>query len=220
MLPTMRSQPVNAPSTTEDLEITYRQRFSEHDVVAKDSVWKEIATYLQRYLAKDGPVLDVACDHGAFIRHIKACERWATDLRDVSGCMTSDIKFVQADGCQMADSLPHNHFEMVFMSNYLEHLPSAEAVVQQIRQTAPGSQTRRDALDTAAEHSFDGGAVLGTFLTTKHHSPKRALRKPPLSSGSKLNVLSPDFCHIRPSQNSLRALFWLTGICGSHQYGG
>ena len=129
----MDSQPRIVPPD-QDLELTYRQRFSEHDVVANDSVWKEIAAYLQRYLLRDGPVLDVACGHGTFIRHIVARERWATDLRDVSGYLTPEIKFVQAEGSDMANSLPHNHFEMVFMSNCLEHLPSAEAVVRQIRQ--------------------------------------------------------------------------------------
>lgn len=122
------------PSPSQHLERTYQQRFSEHDVVANDTVWKEIAAYLQRYLRRDGPVLDVACGHGAFIRHLVARERWATDLRDVSGFLTPDIKFVQAEGGEMASSLPHGHFEMVFMSNFLEHLPSTEAVVQQILQ--------------------------------------------------------------------------------------
>jgi SAM-dependent methyltransferase len=130
----MDSQPPIVPSPSHDLEHTYRQRFSEHDVVANEAVWKEIASYLQRYVARDGPVLDVACGHGAFIRHIVAGERWATDLRDVSGSLTPEIKFVQVEGGDMANSLPHDHFEMVFMSNFLEHLPSAEAVVQQIRQ--------------------------------------------------------------------------------------
>ncbi len=133
---TMNSEPPIEPSTTADLELTYRQRFSEQDVVAKDNVWKEIAAHLQRYLRNDGPVLDVACDSGAFIRHIAARERWATDVRDVSGWLPSDINFVQTDGCQMANWLPHDHFEMVFVSNFLEHLPSAEAVVQQIHQAS------------------------------------------------------------------------------------
>lgn len=123
-----------APSSTEDLERTYKQRFSEHDVVSKDDVWREIVRYLQRYIPEDGSVLDVACDHGAFIRHVTARERWATDLRDMSGILPDNIKFVRADGCEMADVLPNNHFDVVFMSNYLEHLPSAELVVLQIRQ--------------------------------------------------------------------------------------
>jgi 2-polyprenyl-3-methyl-5-hydroxy-6-metoxy-1,4-benzoquinol methylase len=130
----MESPPPVVPSANHDLEHTYRQRFSQHDVIASDTVWKEIAAYLQRFLLRDGPVLDVACGHGAFIRHIVASERWATDLRDVSGFLTPDIKFVQAEGSDMANSLPHDHFEMVFISNFLEHLPSAAAVVQQIRQ--------------------------------------------------------------------------------------
>jgi SAM-dependent methyltransferase len=132
----MDSQFPVVPSSADDLEQTYRQRFSEHDVLANDTVWSEVVAYLQRYLLRDGPVLDVACGPGAFIRHIVARERWATDLRDVSEFLTPDIKFVQTDGSDMAKSLPREHFEMVFISNFLEHLPSAEAVVQQIRQAS------------------------------------------------------------------------------------
>ena len=120
--------------TPGDLDLTYRQRFSEHDVVAKDAVWKHICAHLQRYIDRQGSVLDVACDHGAFIRHITAGEKWATDIRDMTAVLTKDVHFAQGDGMTMADRLPNNHFDTVFMSNYLEHLPSAEAVTQQIRQ--------------------------------------------------------------------------------------
>jgi SAM-dependent methyltransferase len=123
-----------AAEPDDDLELTYKQRFSSHDVVAKDSVWKEIARYLQRFVPPNGSVLDVACDQGAFIRQIDSPDKWATDLRDMSGVLPHDVKFIQADGRDMTDALPHSHFDLVFMSNYLEHLPSSESVVRQIRQ--------------------------------------------------------------------------------------
>jgi 2-polyprenyl-3-methyl-5-hydroxy-6-metoxy-1,4-benzoquinol methylase len=52
----------------------------------------------------------------------------------MSGSLGDDIKFVQVNGREMASRMPNDHFDVVFISNYLEHLPSAEAVVQQIRQ--------------------------------------------------------------------------------------
>lgn len=40
---------------------------------------------------------------------------------------------MQGDGLGLASVLPPEHFDVVFMSNYLEHLPSGGAVVEQFR---------------------------------------------------------------------------------------
>jgi SAM-dependent methyltransferase len=118
---------------TELLEDVYAQRFSDADAAAKNAIWREISAFLQRYVPEDGAVLDVACDRGDFIRNISASEKWATDLRDVSSHLPQEIRFVQANGLEIDRHLPHDHFDVVFMSNYLEHLPGGEAVVEQLR---------------------------------------------------------------------------------------
>ena len=110
----------------------YGRRFTEADARSKDAVWAVIAEYLQRYVVPDAPLLDLACDRGYFVRHIAAPEKWATDVRDVSGELPRDVGFVQADGLQLRTSLPPAHFGTVFMSNYLEHLPSNAAVREQL----------------------------------------------------------------------------------------
>lgn len=115
------------------LEAVYAQRFGELDAARKDRIWREIARYLQRYVDRDAIVLDLACDRGDFIRNILAGEKWASDLRDVSGHLTNDVRFVREDGLSLTSSLPNGHFDVVFMSNYLEHLPSSEAVIEQLR---------------------------------------------------------------------------------------
>lgn len=115
-----------------DLQTVYARRFTDKDALAKDRIWREIARYLQRYVPVDSVVLDVACDRGAFIKNIDAGQKWATDVRDVRGQLPPDIRFVQAEGLSLAQLLPRSHFDTVFMSNYLEHLPSGDAVVQQL----------------------------------------------------------------------------------------
>jgi len=42
---------------------------------------------------------------------------------------------VPASGLDLADVLPNDYFDIAFFSNYLEHLPSTEAVLQQLRVT-------------------------------------------------------------------------------------
>ena len=111
----------------------YDARFDEREVSAKDAVWREIVRFLQRYIDPAAPVLDIACDRGHFIRWTKGSERWATDIRDVVAALPADVRFVQASGLDLASVLPNGYFGSVFMSNYLEHLESSDAVIDQLR---------------------------------------------------------------------------------------
>ena len=120
------------PQTT-PLEAVYGARFDERARHDKLEVWAEITKYLQRFVAADLPALDIGCDAGYFIKHVTASERWATDIRDVAHLLPPDVRFVQADGMTLAEVLPPGHFGTVFMSNYLEHLPSSRAVIDQLR---------------------------------------------------------------------------------------
>jgi 2-polyprenyl-3-methyl-5-hydroxy-6-metoxy-1,4-benzoquinol methylase len=121
------------PAVTGSLPELYEVRFDEREVSQKDAVWREIVAYLERFIDPDAPVLDLACDRGHFIRFVNARERWATDIRDVSASLPPEIHFVQAPGSELARVLPNGHFGTVFMSNYLEHLESGEAVNEQLR---------------------------------------------------------------------------------------
>jgi len=115
------------------LDAVYGHRFDDADEAAKQALWQEVTRYLQRFVDPGSVVLDLACDRGHFIRCIRAREKWATDLRDVSAYLGDDVRFMQGDGLALADLLPNGHFDVVFMSNYLEHLPSGEAVIEQFR---------------------------------------------------------------------------------------
>jgi SAM-dependent methyltransferase len=117
------------------LKEVYEHRFDEADQVAKEAIWRELGRYLQRYIKPDARVVDIACDLGYFIRNIKAADRWATDIRDIQAALPTDVHFVHASGLDLAEVMPNDHFDLAFFSNYLEHLASAEAVLQQLRVT-------------------------------------------------------------------------------------
>src|SRR2546430_3049618 len=117
------------------LKEVYEHRFDEADQAPKEAIGRELGRYLQRYLAPSARVVDIACDLGYFIRNIRAGERWATDIRDVGATLPPDVRFIRASGLDLADVLPNNNFDLAFFSNYLEHLSSTEAVLEQLRVT-------------------------------------------------------------------------------------
>jgi SAM-dependent methyltransferase len=110
----------------------YDIRFEDREAAAKDRIWREIVAHLSRWIDPTAPVLDIGCDRGHFIRFAAGSERWATDIRDVAAGLPADIRFVQASGLDLATVLPSGHFGTIFMSNYLEHLPSPDAVIEQL----------------------------------------------------------------------------------------
>ena len=71
-----------------------------------------------------------------FLRWVQASERWATDIRDVRDTLPPDVEFVRASGLELESALGGKQFGTIFMSNYLEHLDSSDAVVEQMRVAA------------------------------------------------------------------------------------
>lgn len=114
------------------LDAIYARRFEDRHLLPKEDVWREIGTYLQRFVPPGGRILDVACDRGYFTRNVHAAERWASDMRDCRAYLPADVTFAQHDGLSLDQVLPNGYFDLVFMSNYLEHLPDSNAVIRQL----------------------------------------------------------------------------------------
>lgn len=131
----LREQPRRAADKLPPIVLkeVYDLRFNAADTAAKHAIWRELGRFLQRYITPEARVVDIACDAGYFIRNVKAAERWATDVRDVESALPADVRFVHASALDLADIMPNDYFDLAFFSNYLEHLSSTEAVLQQLR---------------------------------------------------------------------------------------
>jgi len=115
------------------LKEVYDLRFDDRERAAKDAIWRELGKFFQRYIEPGARIIDIACDEGYFIRNVHARERWATDIRAVESSLPSDVRFVRASGLDLADVITNDYFDLAFFSNYLEHLPSTEAVLLQLK---------------------------------------------------------------------------------------
>ena len=109
-------------------ERIYAYRFGEIDQGAREVVWEELAGFLQPLLGNPRVVLDPAAGMGEFIRHSPAGERWAVDAVDFGLGSDPAVTFVQGDS--LTADVPERHFDAIWVSNFLEHLPSQEQVAE------------------------------------------------------------------------------------------
>lgn len=175
-----------------DLDRLYGHRFSDQEARRKHAVWAEIAAFLARWIPSESRVLDIACDQGYFIRHVRASERWATDIRDVRAYLGEGVHFVRVDSLRLNSAVPERYFDVVFMSNFLEHLPGAEAVIAQLQQARRALKPRGRVIILQPNIRFVGGAYWD-FLDHRMPLTERSLAEAARLSGFTVETLIPRF---------------------------
>lgn len=110
-----------------DYQRLYEYRFRTIDQDARAAVWVPISRFLYERLGHPEKVLDPAAGRCEFLNAVPARERWGVDLADYKEANArSGINLIVAD--VMDAELPDAHFDAVFVSNFLEHLASPEAI--------------------------------------------------------------------------------------------
>jgi SAM-dependent methyltransferase len=107
-------------------ERLYSYRFRDVDQAARQAVWREIATYVHARMDAPQRVLDPAAGRGEFITAVPAAERWGVDMVRQGDIEAAGVRMIIAD--VMDAELPAGYFDGVFLSNFLEHMPSQDAV--------------------------------------------------------------------------------------------
>ena len=102
----------------------YRRRFDCSERY-REQVWQTLIRYwFQRHIPVDSTVLDLGCGYGQFINHVACARKYAMDLNPVSKSrLHSNVTFLEQD-CATAWNLAENGLDVVFSSNFFEHLPS------------------------------------------------------------------------------------------------
>jgi len=127
-----------------ELQATYHNRFNAH-VAYRKRVWKFLtARYFSRYIGARDTVLDLGCGYGEFINNIACGGKYGMDLnaraREYLG---PEVTFFEQD-CSAVWPLEDESLDIVFTSNFFEHLPSkhafADTVAQALRCLRPGGR--------------------------------------------------------------------------------
>jgi SAM-dependent methyltransferase len=111
----------------------YDRRSTDLEVPRRAVVWREITRFLERWIDPGSTVLDIGCDRGSFINEVRAGRKIAADVRDVARFLRADVEFICSDGLALLDHLESASLDVIFMSNYLEHLRSVDDVLEQLK---------------------------------------------------------------------------------------
>jgi hypothetical protein len=109
-----------------DYQRLYEYRFRDVDQASRQAVWGEIAAHLYRRMGAPAKVLDPAAGRCEFINAIPAAERWAVDMVDHGEFRDSSVKAIIGNILDV--ELPIAYFDGIFVSNFLEHLPTQDTI--------------------------------------------------------------------------------------------
>ena len=125
---------MESPETIK-LESIYRRRF-EPNAAHRRAVWRVlVSNFFSRFIAPNFTVLDLGCGHGEFINAVEAKTRLAIDMNPAAGDKLAEgIQFFLQDSAEPWNGIQENSIDVVFTSNFLEHLPDKAAVVRTLRE--------------------------------------------------------------------------------------
>ena len=114
----------------QNLTKIYEKRFSGHEQY-RVKVWKIlISKFFSKWINSDDHILDLGCGYGEFINQVDVAVRHGMDLNPKTKEMLDDkIHFHQQD-CSKPWNIEPNSLDLVFTSNFFEHLPSKVSLVR------------------------------------------------------------------------------------------
>jgi SAM-dependent methyltransferase len=120
--------PPNA--TPSELQTLYRGRF-ESGTAYRQAVWRVlISDFFATYARNAQAVLDLGCGYGEFINQVSAPLRYAMDLNpDAARRLDPQVRLLGQD-CSSPWPLADEVLDLVFTSNFFEHLPDKAALAR------------------------------------------------------------------------------------------
>lgn len=109
----------------------YQKRFSSTENRQKNQLWKILCdNFLQQYINRNDTVLDIGAGYCEFINNIRCKKKIALDLNPDTKLFAN--KEVQVFNMKIT-SIPekfYKRFNVIFISNFLEHLDSKEEMLK------------------------------------------------------------------------------------------
>ena len=108
---------------TKELKDIYNQRFNNQGTSFRVKMWQSLVKIIfSRYINKNDTVLDLGAGYGEFINNVECKNKIALDLNpDTKKYLNEDIQLI-LDDCANIESINDNSVNVIFNSNFFEHL--------------------------------------------------------------------------------------------------
>src|SRR5690349_21970655 len=118
----------------DDLEVIYERRFAGSEQ-QRERVWRVLTSrFFQQWVQPKDVVLDVGAGYCEFINNIQAETKYALDLNPATAERAGSEVSVLSQDVTTAWALPSDSVDVVFSSNFFEHLPAKDALQHCLRE--------------------------------------------------------------------------------------
>jgi ubiquinone/menaquinone biosynthesis C-methylase UbiE len=113
----------------------YERRFDPAEREAKARVWRVLCEdFFQRYVSPSDAVLDLGAGFCEFINHIRCGAKWAVDSDEQVRAHAGPDVEVRCAPAHDLSWLDAASADVVFASNFFEHMPNKDALVATLRE--------------------------------------------------------------------------------------
>lgn len=118
----------------EDLARIYAARFAGNESY-RMRVWRILIDSLfAKWLNSKAHILDLGCGRGEFINQVRGQAHWAMDLNpETAKHLAPHVRFLN-QSCADLWPLPPDSLDIVFTSNFFEHLPNKELLKKTLQE--------------------------------------------------------------------------------------
>lgn len=118
----------------EKLELIYERRFAGNQE-EREKVWRVLTRhFFQRWVGSTSTVLDVGAGYCEFINNIQAGCKYALDLNPETPRRAGATVKVLSQDVTAAWAVASDSIDVVFSSNFFEHMPTKEALQRCLRE--------------------------------------------------------------------------------------
>jgi SAM-dependent methyltransferase len=113
---------MSVPHSPAELQRIYEKRFAGKGEY-RDAIWRVLVDgYFVQWLPGRATVLDLGCGHCEFINNIRAEKRFGMDLNPDTVRQAAPGVQILVQSCSLHWGLPDDSLDVVFTSNFFEHL--------------------------------------------------------------------------------------------------
>jgi SAM-dependent methyltransferase len=119
----------------ENIKKLYTERFSGDEIVTKNRIWSVLCrAFFSRFIRDDHVIVDIGAGYCEFLNNIRASGKLAIDINpDTPKFAGPDVRVI-SDDCRNIVSIEDGTIDVVFSSNFLEHLNDKNDVLQTLQE--------------------------------------------------------------------------------------